>query len=309
MPSVRLTVGEIDYLDTGGEGPVVVLLHGVTMDATVWRKVMAHLAPQIRCVAPTLPLGSHRRAVQRRELVTHRGVSATVAEFLVALDLQEVTLVLNDWGGAQFLLAEGPHDRIARAVLVACEAFDNFPPGLPGRAVALSARVPLLLWLTLQLQSLDWFRHAPGAWGWMAKRPIPSEVMDHWFAPARNDPEVRRDLRAFALSTPSRSERTRLVKQLPTFVKPVLVVWATEDRLMPREHGPRLAVLFPRARLVEVSDSYTLVPEDRPECLAAELLRFVGVATCHETSEPGSGWPVPTGPPRTLRTYEHHGPA
>lgn len=308
MPTAQLTAGRIDYTDSGGDGPTVVLLHGVNMDASVWRHVITALAPELRCIAPTLPFGSHGRAMDRPELVTHRGVAAMVGELLDALDLVDVTVVMNDWGGAQFLLADG-HDRVAGAALVACEAFDNFPPGLPGRAVALSARVPLLLWLTLQLQSLDWFRHAPGAWGWMAKRPIPSEVMDHWFAPARNDPEVRRDLRAFALSTPSRSERTRLVKQLPTFVKPVLVVWATEDRLMPREHGPRLAVLFPRARLVEVSDSYTLVPEDRPECLAAELLRFVGVATCHETSEPGSGWPVPTGPPRTLRTYEHHGPA
>jgi len=274
MPTLRLTAGEIDYEDTGGEGPVLVLLHGVNMDASLWRKVVAELGPDFRCIVPTLPLGSHRRPMARPELVTHHGVAAMVGELMAALDLSAVTLVANDWGGAQFLLAEGPNDRIAAAALVACEAFDNFPPGRPGKAVATSARWPGLLWTAMQLQRLAWFRRAPGAWGWMSKRPIPKHVMDAWFAPALRNPGVRRDLRTFALSTPSPAELRRLVEQLPSFDRPVLVLWATEDKLMPREHGARLASLFPRGQLVEVDDSYTLVPEDQPRRLASELARF-----------------------------------
>lgn len=44
---------------------------------------------------------------------------------------------------------------------------------------------------------------------------------------------------------------------------------------MPREHGARLAALLPRARLVEIEGSSTLVPEDQPGRLAEELTRFV----------------------------------
>jgi pimeloyl-ACP methyl ester carboxylesterase len=44
---------------------------------------------------------------------------------------------------------------------------------------------------------------------------------------------------------------------------------------MPPEHGRRLAELLPDARLVEIHDSYTLVPEDQPAQLAAELRAFV----------------------------------
>ncbi|MVA75833.1 alpha/beta fold hydrolase [Auraticoccus sp. F435] len=275
MATVALSAGEIEYTDSGGDGPVLVMLHGVNMDATLWSRVVAELGPGYRCVCPTLPLGSHRRPVRRPELVTHRGVAAMVGELLEALDLHEVTLVLNDWGGAQFLLAEGPTERIAGAVLVACEAFDNFPPGLPGRAVATSARIPGLLWLAMQLQRYRWFRRAPGAWGWMSKHPVPDDVMDRWFRPAQQDAGVRRDLRTFALSTPSRAELAALADRLETFHRPTLVVWASEDRLMPREHGPRLARLLPRARLVEIEDSYTLVPQDQPGRLARELARFV----------------------------------
>ena len=55
--TVDLTAGPIDYVDTGGDGPTVVLLHGVLMNNTVWRGVMSELTPALRCIAPTLPLG------------------------------------------------------------------------------------------------------------------------------------------------------------------------------------------------------------------------------------------------------------
>ena len=61
---------------------------------------------------------------------------------------------------------------------------------------------------------------------------------------------------------------------LATFDRPVLVAWATEDKLMPREHGPRLAASFPHGRLVEIDDSYTLVPIDQPAALAEQLRAF-----------------------------------
>jgi pimeloyl-ACP methyl ester carboxylesterase len=57
----------------------------------------------------------------------------------------------------------------------------------------------------------------------------------------------------------------------PTFGQPALVVWAQQDRVMPPEHGRRLAELLPQGRLVEVSDSYTLFPLDQPASLAQAI--------------------------------------
>jgi pimeloyl-ACP methyl ester carboxylesterase len=59
------------------------------------------------------------------------------------------------------------------------------------------------------------------------------------------------------------------------FDRPVLIVWAAEDRMMPRRHGRRLAGLFPHARLIEIDDSYTLLPEDRPGQLIRAIRGFV----------------------------------
>jgi pimeloyl-ACP methyl ester carboxylesterase len=42
-----------------------------------------------------------------------------------------------------------------------------------------------------------------------------------------------------------------------------------------RIHGRRLADLFPAAQLIEIGDSYTLIPEDQPEQLARAIRDFV----------------------------------
>jgi pimeloyl-ACP methyl ester carboxylesterase len=47
---------------------------------------------------------------------------------------------------------------------------------------------------------------------------------------------------------------------------------------MPPEHGRRLAQLFPCGQLVEVPDSYTLIPEDQPGLLAAHMREFLAGA-------------------------------
>jgi len=62
---------------------------------------------------------------------------------------------------------------------------------------------------------------------------------------------------------------------LPSFDHPVLIVWASEDRIMPRRHGRRLADVFPDSQLVEIADSYTLIPEDQPAQLTSHLRQFI----------------------------------
>ena len=44
---------------------------------------------------------------------------------------------------------------------------------------------------------------------------------------------------------------------------------------MPPDHGRRLAELLPQGRLVEIADSYTLIPLDQPAELARTIRDFV----------------------------------
>ncbi|WP_030898979.1 alpha/beta fold hydrolase [Streptomyces sp. NRRL F-5126] len=300
MPEVTLSAGTIEYEDTAHgetaagetaageprERPTLVLLHGLTMDSSVWHEVVADLGPGFRCVRPTLPLGAHRIPMRDGADLTLRGMALLVGEFLEALDLRDVTLVLNDWGGAQVLLSQGRPEvvaRVGRLVLTACEAFDNYPPGLPGRLVAAACRAPATVRLMMEGLRFRALRRAPGGWGWMSRRPVPGAMMDAWFTPGRVDPLVRRDLAAYVLSVPDRATLLRYADGMRTFDRPVLVVWAKEDRLMPRAHGPRLAALFPDARLVELDDTYTLIPIDQPHRLAELLRDFTAGRTAGRT--------------------------
>jgi pimeloyl-ACP methyl ester carboxylesterase len=272
MPEVELSRGTIEYEDTGGEGAVIVLLHGLIMDGSLWRHVVEDLRSDYRCVLPTLPLGAHRRPMRADADLSMRGIAETVGELLESLDLRDVTLAMNDWGGAQ-LLVGGPHDgRVARLALCSCEAFDNVPPRGAARLLPYLARVPGGLDAALLPFRFDALRRLPMTYGPLSKRPVPREVMDRWFGPVSSQPEIRRDLRKYVLSAPQgRRDLQAADDALARFDRPALVAWAREDRLMPLEHGRRLAELLPYGELVEIADSYTLIPEDQPAALSGAL--------------------------------------
>ena len=204
-----------------------------------------------------------------------RGMGRILAEFLERLELSEVTLCFNDWCGAQVMIADGLMDRVGRLVLVSCEAYDNYPPGLAGHAAWLSCKLPGGLSLMRQVLLRKRLRQLPFVFGQMSKRGIPDELMRDWLEPLRR-PEIRRDMRRYAgAAMAGRHDLAAATSALPTFTRPVLVVWDTEGPMMPNEHGRRLAEAFPDSRLVELPDCYTLIPEDRPLELAQTIREFV----------------------------------
>ncbi|MER5899830.1 alpha/beta hydrolase [Streptomyces mirabilis] len=272
---IELSAGTVAYRDTGGDGPVLVLLHGLMMDAALWDQTTTELAADHRCVAPTLPLGAHRHGMRADADLSLPGVARLVAEFLDRLDLRDVVLVGNDTGGAlvQLMMVDGAA-RAAGVVLVSCDAFDNFPPGLTGRTLVLSGRLPPRLFgMFMQQMRLRPLRRMPVAFGWLTLRGDAATA--RWIRPVLERPEIRRDavrtLRAAAADT---GLLLAAAERLPRFDRPALVVWARGDRVMPPEHGRRLAALLPRGRLVEIDDSYTLVPLDRPTELARAIREF-----------------------------------
>ena len=278
MSEIELSAGAIEYEDSGGSGPVVVLLHGLLMDSSLWDGVVAELSADHRCITPTLPLGAHRQAMHADADLSLPGIARLVAEFLERLDLRDVTLVGNDTGGAvvQLLMAEG-NDRVGRVVLASCDAFDNFPPGLTGKTLVLSGRLPLPLFgLFMQQLRLKPVRRLPIAFGWLTLRGDAATA--RWMKPVLSRRAIRRDttrvLRAIASAPRLLIE---VAERLPKFDRPALVVWASRDRVMPPDHGRRFAELLPQGRLVEVADSYTLIPLDRPTELARHIRSFAQV--------------------------------
>jgi pimeloyl-ACP methyl ester carboxylesterase len=294
MTSTSLSAGTIEYEDTGGDGPAIVLLPGLLMDSSLYADVVPALAAAgCRCVVPTLPLGAHRHAMAPDADLSLRGIARLVGELLERLDLDDVTLVGNDTGGAlvQLLVTDDdcaePAARVGRIVLVSCEAFDNLPPGLTGKAIVLAGHLPPALFgLFLQQLRVKAMRHLPFAFGWLTKRG--DATTRHWLDPVLSNPAIRRD--ATRVLRGIRRDRRVLVdaaSRLPTFDRPALVVWAAEDRVMPPDHGERLARLLPDARLVTIDDTYTLIGLDQPAALAAAITEFVAAGASAPAAHEG----------------------
>jgi pimeloyl-ACP methyl ester carboxylesterase len=272
MNQIELSAGTIDYEDTGGDGPTLVLLHGLLMDTSLWDDVIADLSVDHRCVAPTLPLGAHRHPMHADADLSLRGIARLVAELLDRLDLHDVTLVGNDTGGAlvQLLVCDDA-TRVSRIVLASCDAFDNFPPGLTGKTLVLTGKLPPALFgLFMQQMRLRPVRRLPIAFGWLTKRGDAATA--RWIKPVLRQREIRRDtVRVLRAAAADKHVLLDAAECLPTYDRPALVVWASEDRVMPSDHGRRLAELLPQGRLVELPDSYTLIPLDQPARLAASI--------------------------------------
>lgn len=274
--SVALSVGDVEFIDTGGTGPPLVLVHGLLMNGSLWDQVVVDLARDHRCVVPTLPLGAHRRPVSNGTDLSPRGLTQLLIEFMDRLDLHDVVLVGNDTGGAlvQLVLAQGC-PRVGRAVLVSCEVLDNLPPGLPGRTLALAGRLPPRLFgVFMQQMRLRPLRRLPLAFGWLTLRGDVATA--RWMLPLLTQSGIRRDAVAVIRALTANSDvLLDAAESLAGIPQPVLLIWAGRDRVMPLETGQRLAAILPRARLVQIADSYTLVPLDQPIALAGHLREYI----------------------------------
>jgi pimeloyl-ACP methyl ester carboxylesterase len=274
MQRVELAQGPINYRETG-RGEPILFVHGALVDGTLWRKVTPALERDHRCIVPDWPLGSHREAMHPGADLSPPGLARIVADFAEALDLERVTLVGNDTGGAicQVLATRHP-ERLGRLALTNCDAYDNFlPPAF--RYLQLVARLPGGVAAMAQTMRFDLLRRAPIAYGWLSKRPVPREVLDGWTAPLVADSAIRRDT-AKVLRGISKRYTLEAAELLRDFDRPVLLAWGREDRFFSPAYAERLAAAIPGARLVWIDDARTFVSEDQPERLAELLGEFAG---------------------------------
>jgi pimeloyl-ACP methyl ester carboxylesterase len=275
MTEVRLQQGTIHYTESGAGDPLV-FLHGLLVDGRLWRKVTPLLDGSFRCVVPDLPLGSHRSAMSKDADLSPPGLARIVDQFLESLELENVTLVANDTGGAIAQITAANHpDRIGRLVLTNCDAFENFlPPAF--RPLQWAARVPGGLTAALQGMRFGAMRRLPIAFGWLIKRDFDSAPTREWVDPYLTNRGVRRDA-IKVLRGISPTYTMEAAEKLTSFDRPAMLAWAVEDRFFKLSFAERLAEAIPGSTLERIEDSYTFVPEDQPERLA-ELIRSFAVS-------------------------------
>lgn len=267
---VELPAGTIRYREAG-EGKPVVFVHGYLVDGRLWDGVVDRLSDRCRCLAPDWPIGAQQVAMKPGADLTPYGIAATIAAFLEKLDLEDVTIVGNDSGGAmsQVLVTRHP-ERIGRLVLTNCDTHENFPPGI-FKAMPPIAALPggmAVLAAPFRIGAL-----ARAAFKPFSKNPIPPELVASWMEPGLHDPGVKRDAKKV---TAGMNKRYTLeaAQKLRGSELPILLAWAPGDRFFPLKYAERLAGEAGNARIVEIADAKTFVPLDQPQRLADEIAAF-----------------------------------
>ena len=132
----------VHYVDEG-EGPPLLLLHGNPTWAFLYRNVIGGLRDRFRCVALDYP-GFGLSSAREGYGYTPAEHADIVERFLLALDLSNTTLMVQDWGGPIGLGVAARHPRRFRALVVGntwawpvngnllFELFSRFVGGPPG---------------------------------------------------------------------------------------------------------------------------------------------------------------------------------
>jgi pimeloyl-ACP methyl ester carboxylesterase len=269
---IQLESGTIRYREAGA-GPPLVFVHGYLVDGRLWDGVVDRLADRFRCIAPDWPMGAHTIPMNPDADLTPYGFAATVSDLLEKLDLDDVTIVANDSGGAmsQVLVTRHPQ-RVGRLVLTNCDTYENFPPGifkflpplakLPGgmQVIAAPFRIPAV---------------ARAAFRPFTKRPIPPELIASWMAASAADAEIRRDLKKLTV-TMHRRYTMEAAERLRGSELPILFPWAPGDKLFPISAAERLAGSVQNAKIVPIEGASTFVSLDQPQRVAEEIAQFAG---------------------------------
>lgn len=269
MPDIQLTQGTVHYRDEG-EGPAVVFIHGLLVNGRVWDDVMPHLGTGVRRIVPDLPLGSHPTPMNDGAALDPPALARMIAELIERLDLQDVTLVGNDTGGAlcQLVVAHHP-ERIGKLLLINCDAFENFPPRSFAPALTALRRVPGLLALAADLGRARWGRRLALKFAPLTLTPIRDELAESWLAPLRRR-GIRRDAIAVMRGIVP-AHTLGAVDGLRRFDRPAIVLWGLRDVFFAVRDGERLVETLPRARLETVSAARTFVQLDAPDRVFASL--------------------------------------
>jgi pimeloyl-ACP methyl ester carboxylesterase len=269
---VKLPQGTIRYRDLGTGDPIV-FVHGLLVNSLLWEPVAEALAKDFRVIAPDWPLGSNAVPLNEGADSSPLAIAKLVADFLAALELNAVTLVSNDTGGAicQLVIAHHP-DRIGRLVLTPCDAYENFPPPIFAPTMV-ALKSPAVVRALGALMRPRFIQRSPLAYGLLAKRPIADDLLDSFLAPIRTNKRVRRQM-SQTVRAIDKEQLLEASKRFKEFDRPVLIVWGPQDIFFKFRFAERLNNDFPNARLEPIRDARTFVSLDQPQRTSELIAAF-----------------------------------
>ncbi|HYZ01630.1 MAG TPA: alpha/beta fold hydrolase [Candidatus Binatia bacterium] len=262
-----------------GEGPPLVLVHGLGTSSSVWHLVAPLLARRWRVLAVDLPGSGLSPPTTEVDGTWHARLLCRFAEQAAG---EPSALVGHSLAGGLAMLAALEDPDLFTSVSVVA-------PGGLGRELALWPRVQSLaavsalaglLTPTLfrlvgphRMERVLRYLFARGDEG-RAARPLLREACHAFSKPAA----VRSYCRTLREVASIRGQRPRyqLLSRLGDLQVPVLVVWGATDRVLPVAHGRRAAAAYPDLEFQVIPECGHTPQLECPEQLAELIEEFAG---------------------------------
>ena len=261
------------YVDEG-EGDPVLLLHGEPTWAYLYRKVIPQLRGVARAVAPDyFGFGRSDKPVDR-DWYSYDRHSASLTRFVDELDLRNVTVVMQDWGGPLgFRLAVERPDRVARLVVLNTGLYSGRPPGEAWlrfrdlvRRTGTEFRPGQLIRITCTTE-------------------LPDDVVAAYDAPFPT-PESKTGVLMFPEQVPTEPDHPSaqpmldVRERLRSWTKPALVFFSDSDPIFSPRVAERFAELIPGAELQPpVAGAGHFLQEDAGEEVGQRIAAWLQTST------------------------------
>lgn len=229
-----------------GEGPPLLLIHGFGTNAFTWAKLRVMLSLRNTVFAIDLKGFGDSPKPNDRAYGLH-DQAAAVLNFIQRRNLEDIAIAGHSWGGAIALLVALELQRTQRRVrsLVLIDSMCG-PQHLPRMLTLL--RIPLLSVLVVWLTPRIWLARFALLFSYRDPRKIDDAFVDAYAAPLRAR-AGRRALLASA-SQMRAADFESLMRRCGELRVPVLLLWGSEDKIIPLDVGERLEAAIPNARLV-----------------------------------------------------------
>lgn len=224
--------GRISYVEVGA-GPAAVFIHGVIVNAWLWRQQLDDLSDLRRCIAIDL-MGHGATEVAPDQDVTFDGQAEMLLQVVDALGLDKIDIVANDSGigVAQVFAARNP-ERVRSLVLTNGDVHDNWPPKDFSGFLDMVAAGGLPDTLRRMLDDKDFYR-GPDAMAGAYENPqaVSDETIDAYVRPHLANAERTNDLVRFITGFDN-AQTVRVEDQLKRLEAPTLAAWGTGDPFFP----------------------------------------------------------------------------
>lgn len=276
----RTQLGEVAYVDVGS-GPATLFVHGVFMNAYLWRHVIAQLEDERRCLAVDLPAHGHSPVGDGQDL-SLSGHADLLAAFCDSIGVDKVDLVGNDTGGAVAQVFAVRHPGRTRSlVLTNCDTHDNLPPENFKQAVEMAAAGQLAPVVAEMAKNPEMARSDLGLGvGFEHPEALSDEDVAAYLAQYA-DPEAGRNVERF-INSLTAEQLLAVEPGLKELRVPTLVVWGTGDTFFDVSWARWLGATIPVVTdVVEIEGAKLFFPDERASELVPHLRRhWELVAAC-----------------------------